>query len=112
MKLADQKIIINISKSRGVSMLGYIKEKTSNEELYETDYLTNIKNKKTKFAKLQYLLCFTFYELIVKIKYLFNLITVKKIYDAYIFILPFGQFTRQKISCKTKKMYEKSKKTN
>ena len=93
-------------------MLGYIKEKTSNEELYETDYLTNIKNKKTKFAKLQYLLCFTFYELIVKIKYLFNLITVKKIYDAYIFIFPFDQFTRQKISCKTKKMYEKSKKTN
>ena len=80
-------------------MLGYIKEKTSNEELYETDYLTNIKNKKTKFAKLQYLLCFTFYELIVKIKYLFNLITVKKIYDAYIFILPFNfkkQYSKQK----------------
>ena len=75
-------------------MLGYIKEKSSNEELYETSYLSNIKTKKTKFAKLQYLLCFTFYELIVKIKYLFNLITIKKIYDAYIFILPFDLKTK------------------
>ena len=84
-------------------MLGYIKEKSSNGELYETSYLSNIKGKKTKFAKLQYLLCFTFYELIVKIKYLFNLITIKKIYDAYIFILPFDLKT---------KMEQQNKNTN
>lgn len=77
-------------------MLVYVKEKSSQEELYETDFLSKLKEKNTKFSKISYWLCFFFYELIAKIKYLYNIITVKQIYNAYIFILPFNLKSRSK----------------
>ena len=35
-------------------MLAYLKLKTNDEELYETNYLEELKQKQTKFSKLQY----------------------------------------------------------
>lgn len=71
-------------------MLAYLKLKTNNEELYETNYLEELKQKQTKISKLQYTICKYYYNFIAKLKYYMNIITVKQIYDAYIFILPFS----------------------
>ena len=74
-------------------MLAYLKLKTNNEELYETNYLEELKQKQTKISKLQYTICRYYYNFIVKLKYHMNIITVKQIYDAYIFILPFSNLS-------------------
>lgn len=71
-------------------MLGYIKLKNENQELYETNLLNQLQNKQNKIGKLIYWVCYLFFEFIVKIKYYANIITVKQIYHAYIFILPFS----------------------
>ena len=70
-------------------MLGYLKLKTENKELYESDFLEKLKRKSKWFSKIQYYICYIFYELVVFIKYVFNIITVKQIYNSYIFIFPF-----------------------
>ena len=70
-------------------MVGYLKLKTNNEELYETDYLEKLRQKQTKFSKIQYHICKLYFNFIVQIKYYLNIITVKQIYNSYLFILPF-----------------------
>ena len=70
-------------------MIGYVKLKSENKELYEENFLEKLKNKNTKFSKLQYNICYFFYKFIVYIKYIGNIITVKQIYYSYIFIFPF-----------------------
>ena len=42
-------------------MLAYLKLKTNDEELYETNYLEELKQKQTKFSKLQYTICKYYY---------------------------------------------------
>lgn len=88
-------------------MVGYLKTKTNNQELYETEYLEQIKKKQTIFSKLQYNICKLYYIFIVKLKYYLNIITVKKIYDTYIFILPFSELSKNK---KLEKCIKKVKK--
>ena len=75
-------------------MLAYLKLKTNDEELYETNYLEELKQKQTKFSKLQYTICKYYYNFIAKLKYHMNIITVKQIYDAYLFILPFSDLSK------------------
>ena len=75
-------------------MLAYLKLKTNDEELYETNYLEELKQKQTKFSKLQYTVCKYYYNFIAKLKYHMNIITVKQIYDAYLFILPFSDLSK------------------
>ena len=75
-------------------MLAYLKLKTKDEELYETNYLEELKQKQTKLSKLQYVICKFYYNFIVKLKYYINAITVKQIYDAYLFILPFSDLSK------------------
>ncbi len=71
-------------------MLGYVKLKNNNQELYETNYLEKLKAQTTKIGKLKYFICYWYYELIVWIKNITNIITIKQIYHAYIIILPFS----------------------
>ncbi len=86
-------------------MLAYLKLKTNDEELYETNYLEELKQKQTKFSKLQYTICKYYYNFIAKLKYYMNIITVKQIYDAYLFILPLSDLNRnQKIKKCIKKV--------
>ena len=75
-------------------MLAYLKLKTNDEELYETNYLEELKQKQTKFSKFQYTVCKYYYNFIAKLKYHMNIITVKQIYDAYLFILPFSDLSK------------------
>ena len=75
-------------------MLAYLKLKTNDEELYETNYLEELNQKQTKFSKLQYTICKYYYNFIAKLKYHMNIITVKQIYDAYLFILPFSDLSK------------------
>ena len=82
-------------------MLGYLKLKSNDDELYETEYISTLKERKSFFAKLQYLICNYFYKFVIWIKYHANIITVKQIYDANIFILPFDLKVANK---KTKKL--------
>lgn len=95
-------------------MIGYIKLKTTNQELYETNYLENLKEKNTKLAHLQYLICYFYLEFVVWIKYIGNMITIKKIYHAYLFIFPFelkeGKHTEYKLKHCSKKMQKLIKK--
>ncbi len=88
-------------------MLGYLKLQTNEEELYEANYLKILQQKNNIISKLQYYICMCYYKILVKIKYFFNIVTVKQIYEAYLFILPF-----EKIENKTKirKCLEKVKK--
>lgn len=91
-------------------MLAYLKLKTTNEELYESNFLTELKNKNTKFSKIQYWICYLFFELIVWIKYFANMITIKEIYDSYLFILPFSLTDRKENTIKMKKCIKKIRK--
>ena len=75
-------------------MLAYLKLKTNDEELYETNYLEELKQKQTKLSKLQYIICKYYYIFIAKLKCYINIITVKQIYDAYLFILPFSDLNK------------------
>lgn len=75
-------------------MLAYIKLKTNDKELYETNYLQTIQQNKNILLKIQYLICKLYFYLIVKLKYYLNIITVKKINNAYIFILPFSEIKK------------------
>lgn len=77
-------------------MLVYLKLKTNNEELYETNYLEELKQKQTRLSKLQYTICKYYYNFIAKLKYHMNIITVKQIYDAYIFVLPFSDLSKDR----------------
>ena len=92
-------------------MLAYLKLKTKDEELYETNYLEELKQKQTKFSKLQYVICKYYYNFIVKLKYYINIITVKQIYNAYLFILPFSDLSKvtklEKCIKKVKKLMQK-----
>lgn len=81
-------------------MVGYLKLKTNDEELHETDYLIKLQNSTSKFSKCQYHMCKYFYKFIVLIKYYCNIITVKKIQDALVFILPFGKSNISEIKLK------------
>lgn len=95
-------------------MIGYIKLKTTNQELYETNYLEKLKEKNTRLSHLQYLICYFYLEFVVWIKYIGNMITIKKIYHAYLFIFPFelkeGKYTEYKLKCCSKKMQKLMKK--
>ncbi len=71
-------------------MIGYIKLKTENKELYQYDFLEKLKSKNTKLSKLKYNIYNFFYKFIIFMKYLGNIITVKKFYNSYIFIFPFN----------------------
>ena len=89
-------------------MLGYLKLKTNNEELYETGFLSKLKEKNTTLSRLQYQICHLFYEGVVWIKKYFNIITIKQIYQAYLLIFPFE--SSQKINRKKlKKCMQKVK---
>jgi len=66
-------------------MLGYLKLKTNDEELYESDYLNYIKD--NKWGKIQYYICNIYFKFVVLIKNFFNIITVKQIYNGFLFIL-------------------------
>ena len=88
-------------------MLAYLKLKTNNEELYETNYLEELSKKQTRISKLQYHVCKYYYELVTKIKYIMNIITIKQVYDAYLFILPFSNCNENK---KMEKCMKKVKK--
>lgn len=84
-------------------MLGYLKLETNEEELYESDYLNILKEKNSVTAKLQYYILKIYYKFLAKIKYIFNIITIKQIYDTYLFILPFnkiGNVLKLKKCCK------------
>lgn len=91
-------------------MIGYIKLKTTNQELYETNYLEKLKEKNTKLAYMQYLICYFFLELVVWIKYVGNMITIKKIYHAYLFIFPFELKKEKKVEYKLKICIKKMQK--
>ena len=71
-------------------MIAYIKLKSENKELYSDNFLEKLKSKNTKFSKFKYNICYFFYNFVVFIKYLGNIITVKQIYYSYIFVLPFS----------------------
>ncbi len=95
-------------------MLGYLKLKNNNEELYETDFLKVLKGKKTKLSEIQYMCCYIYYEFIAFIKNWLNIITIKKIYNAYIFIFPFNskeirKNKMKKCMIKVEKMLKKFK---
>ena len=81
-------------------MIGYVKLKTENKELYENNFLEKFKNKNTKFSKLMYNICYFFYKFIVFIKYIGNIITVKQLYYSYIFIFPFNNKNKSKYKLK------------
>ncbi len=81
-------------------MIGYVKLKTENKELYENNFLEKFKNKNTKFSKLMYNICYFFYKFIVFIKYIGNIITVKQLYYSYIFIFPFNNKNKNKYKLK------------
>ena len=91
-------------------MIGYIKLKTNNQELYETNYLQKLKEKDTKLAHLQYFMCYLFLEFVVWIKYIGNMITIKKIYHAYLFIFPFELKEGKNMEFKLKKCSKKMQK--
>jgi len=93
-------------------LLAYVKLKTVNEELYETDFIAKLKEKNTKFSLLQYWICYFFYEGIVRFKYLANIITIKQIYQGYLFIFPFqvSQKKCDKNSLRNKMINKKMKK--
>lgn len=98
-------------------MIGYIKLKTDNKELYKSDYLEKLKNKNTIFSKLKYNVFYFFYKFIVFIKYLGNIITIKKLYYSYIFILPFNnkkasKYRIKKVIKKLQKLIKKYKVTS
>lgn len=76
-------------------MLAYLKLKTNDEELYETDYLKELQQKQTKFSRLQYYICKYYFNFVAKLKYYMNIITVKQIYNAYLFILPFEEINNK-----------------
>lgn len=90
-----------------IFLLAYLKLKTNNTELYENEYLEQIKQKQCKIFKLQYYICKLYFEFIVKLKYYFNIITIKQIYDSYLFILPFSEINKSK---KLEKCIKKVKK--
>ena len=71
-------------------MLAYLKLKTTNEELYESDYLKSLRQRNSYFSKLQYWICFFFFEMVVWLKYIINSITVKQIQGGILLILPFS----------------------
>ena len=71
-------------------MLAYLKLKTTNEELYESDYLKSLRQRNSYFSKLQYWICFFFFEMVVWLKYITNSITVKQIQGGILLILPFS----------------------
>ena len=81
-------------------MIGYVKLKTENKELYENNFLEKLKNKNTRFSKLMYNICYFFYKFIVFIKYIGNIITVKQLYYSYIFIFPFNNKNKNKYKLK------------
>ena len=81
-------------------MIGYVKLKTENKELYENNFLEKLKNKNTRFSKLMYNNCYFFYKFIVFIKYIGNIITVKQLYYSYIFIFPFNNKNKNKYKLK------------
>lgn len=71
-------------------MLAYLKPKTTNEELYESDYLKNLKQKNSYFSQVQYWICFFFFEMVACLKGITNSITVKQIQGGILLILPFS----------------------
>lgn len=93
-------------------MLAYLKLKTNNEELYESNYLIQLKEKTNVISKIQYIICYLYYQLVVWIKYYTNTITVKEIYGGYLFIFPFDTVNNKKIKIcmkKTKNLIQKYK---
>lgn len=93
-------------------MLAYLKLKTNNEELYESDYLSQLKQKTGIFSKIQYKICYLYYQFVVLIKYCTNSITIKEIYGGYLFIFPFDTIRNKKIEIcmkKVKKLIQKYK---
>ena len=95
-------------------MIAYVKLKTENKEIYNENFLEKLKNKNTNFSKLQYNICYFFYKFIVFIKYLGNIITVKKIFYSYIFILPFNnkKVSKYKVRKSMKKLKKLMQKYN
>lgn len=85
-------------------MLAYLKLKTNNEELYESDYLVQLKQKTNVISKIQYTICYLYYQLVVWLKYYTNTITIKEIYGGYLFILPFDTINNKKINICMKKI--------
>ena len=69
-------------------MTGYLKLKSIENELYESEYLNELENKKAFISRMQYHICKYYYKFLAKIKYYLNIITVKQVYNAYILILP------------------------
>ncbi|MGN1270124.1 MAG: hypothetical protein ACI4UU_04580 [Clostridia bacterium] len=93
-------------------MLAYLKLKTNNEELYESNYLIQLKEKTNVISKIQYIICYLYYQLVVWLKYYTNTITVKEIYGGYLFIFPFDTVNNKKIKIcmkKTKNLIQKYK---
>ena len=95
-------------------MIGYVKLKSENKEIYLSDFLEKLKNKSTKLSKLKYNIYYFFYKFIVFMKYLGNIITVKKFYNSYIFIFPFdikdvNKYKIKKTMSKLQKLINKYK---
>lgn len=98
------------NERREQTVLGYIKQKKSPDELYESDFLNRLKSKKNILKQITYWICFLFFEIISCIKYVGNIITVKQLYNAYIFILPFNMSNEKKIKKCMKKVQKLIKK--
>ena len=50
-------------------MIGYLKLKSTENELYESEYLNELENKKTFISRIQYHVCKYYYKFLTKIKY-------------------------------------------
>ena len=72
-----------------IFLLGYLKLKDTNTELYESNLLKQLHKDGSIFQKIQYWLCYAYFQFIVFIKYHMNMITTKQIGNALLFILPF-----------------------
>lgn len=76
--------------SEVIFLLGYVKLKDTNEELYESDLLQQLHKDSSAFQKIQYWLCYAYFQFVVLIKYHMGMITTKQIGNALLFVLPFS----------------------
>lgn len=91
-------------------MQGYLKLKDTDQELYEVH--KDIKKEKQKgfISSIEYIFLKIFYSIVVKIKVIFHIITVKEIYSGLIFILPISKIEERQIKKYIKKVNKLMKK--
>lgn len=73
-------------------MQAYVKFKESDEELYEINMPIFKEGKQNVLIKVEKIFLQIFFSIVVKIKKIFHIITIKQIYTGYIFILPIARF--------------------